>query len=357
MIFRRPLIAIDIGSSAIKLLEVAGPHLNIVRAIGAEKLPQGAVHDGMLQDPPTVRAALKRLIKRLGVSTFGRRVSLGLSGSSVLIKKITVLRKEDVEFEDQIFFEAEQHFQHNLADLHYNHHVLTPNPEGQSKISVVIVGAKMELVDQFISLIRSVGMRTGVVDCATFAAGNMFEFNYGMVRGFSALVNIGANIMQVSLYINGEYFYTREVTTGGEEYSRRIMDTLGMSHDDAENLKVAVSLGLVPIDEKIQAAFSESSETLVGEIQTTVDYFLQTGEAAPGLKKVNNVFLTGGGACSLGLNTSIAASMRLPVHVVNPFRRFDVGGNKEKALYIASQGHMFSVATGLALRKMYDDAA
>ena len=357
MIFSRSLVAIDIGSSAVKLLEVAGPQHSRIKSIGAEKLPSGAVHDGLIQDPPVVRAALKRLIRRLGISTFARRVSLSLSGSSVMIKKIVVLRKDDSTLEEQVFFEAEQQFQHNLADLYYNHYVMTPNPDEHTQVAVVLAAAKRELVEQYVTLIRSTGLRTGVIDCAVFAATNMFEFNYGLAKGFIALVNVGANLTLVSLFNNGEYLYTREVATGGEEYSRKIMGVTGMSRDEAESLKIALSLGASKMDETLQPAFAEASDTLVCEIQTTIDYYLQTGEAPPQLQSIDHIFLTGGGAYSLGLDAAIAASLQRPVHIVNPFKRFDIGTKPDQVRYVAAHGHMFSVALGLALRKMYDEVA
>ena len=53
--FKQPLIAIDIGSSAIKVVELTGRQHKKLRAIGLETLPRGSVVDGVVQDSEVVQ--------------------------------------------------------------------------------------------------------------------------------------------------------------------------------------------------------------------------------------------------------------------------------------------------------------
>lgn len=356
MLFSRPLIAIDIGSSAIKLVELSGSSSSKLRSVGIEMMPAGVVEDGMIQDAVVVGTVLKRLIRRLSLGTFGRRIAVALSGSSVMIKKIYITPKKDVGFEEQIFFEAEQNFQHDMSDLYYNHYVIKGLPRADGKVPVALVGAKRELVEQYVELMRSVGFRVGVIDCAVFAAGNMFEFNYGLAQGLVGLVNVGAALTQVSLYLNGEYLYTREFAIGGEEYTKKLIEVLGIDRVSAEKTKIAVSLGKVAASREVLQAIEDVSQALANEIQMTTDYFFQSSDVPQGVSGISHFFLTGGGAQTLGLDATIAAALQLPVHVISPFRKCDMAGSKVQFDFLSTQGHHFGVAMGLALRRINDEA-
>src|SRR4051812_21764950 len=116
--FGRPLIAIDIGSTAIKVVEMTGTKQKKLRAIGLEVLPPGVVVDGVIQNQDTVVQVLKELLKKLKISPRGRRAALSLGGSSVMIKKVALMKKEDEsDLGEQVFYEAEQQFQTDMDEL------------------------------------------------------------------------------------------------------------------------------------------------------------------------------------------------------------------------------------------------
>ncbi len=352
--FNRSLVAIDIGSSAIKVVEMTGQKQKKLRAIGLELLPAGAVVDGMIQNLETVETVLKNLLKKLKIRTGGRRAALALSGSSVLIKKVGIQAK-NADLAEQVFYEAEQHFQADMAEIYFDYTELDAVVSAGTEQPVLLVGAKREMVEQYIGLMRSVGLRTGVVECSAFSVSNMFEYNYGVVEGLTALVNIGAATSQVSLVTHGNYVYTRDLAIGGDEYSRRIMELLAVDRANAETLKVAVSQGDGSVPDELHKVLGEINEQLVAEIQVTIDYFFQSGDPASKDTGLTSIFLTGGGSRILGLDAALAAALQIPVQIVNPFQRVDVNPKKFQMDYILMQGHLYGVAVGLSLRAIGDN--
>ena len=353
--FQRPLIAIDIGSSAIKVVELSGAKLKRLGAIGLETLPPGAVVDGQLVNADAVGATLKELLVKLKIAPRGRRAALSLGGSSVIIKKVNVVAG-DKEFSDAIFYEAEQNLQADLSELYFDHHRIGPaestNEDGS--VPVLMVAAKREMVEAYLTLIRSVGMRTGCIECDVFSSANMFEYNYGIVDGLMAIVNIGAASTQVSIVSHGDYLYTRDVQIAGEEYTRQIMEAMGVERDSAENLKVAVSIGDGGVPSEVQKILGGINEQLVQEVQVTIDYFFQSPDA-PRDTGLRGLFLTGGGSRILGLDAALAATLSIPVQLVNPFQRIEINPKKIQMDYILSQGHLYGVAVGLGMRALKDN--
>lgn len=350
----RPLVAVDIGSSAIKVVEMTNTKSFQLKSMGLEILSPGAVVDGVIQNPDGVEVALKNLLQRLKISPRGRRASLALSGSSVLIKKVLVTASE-ADLAEQVYYEAEQQFQMDMADIYFDYwEVGEKSPNGTQQ--VLLVGAKRDMVEQYINLIRGAGMRVGVIECGVFSVANMFEYNYGVSDGLTALVNIGATVTQVSLVQAGDYLFTRDIAIGGEEYSRRIVEVLQVDRANAEALKLQASQGDQGVPAELHKILGELNEQLVHDIQVTIDYFFQSLEGGARGTGLTSVFLTGGGARTLGFDASLAAALQIPVQIVNPFQRLEVNPRRFQMDYILMQGHLYGVAVGLCLRTMGDKA-
>ena len=241
-----------------------------------------------------------------------------------------------------------------MSEIYFDYTELNVPVATEGERAVLLVGARREIVEQYIAVVRAVGMRTGVVECDVFSASNMFEHNYGQTNGLVAIINIGASVAKVCLIYQGQYLYTRDIAIAGEEYSRQIMALLGIDRNNAETLKVAISSGEKNVPPELQKLLGEINEQLVNDIQITIDYFFQSGDPAARDIGLSAVFLTGGGSRILGLDAAIAAVLQIPVQVINPFQKIDINPKKFQMDYILMQGHLYGVAVGLSLRAMDD---
>jgi len=353
-LFDRPLIAIDIGTSAVKMVEMSGRGSKQLRAIGLEMLPTGAVVDGTIQDVDSVGRVIKELLRKLKISATGRRAALAVSGSNVIVKRVAVDIAKGTEIGEQVFYEAEQHFQHDMSDLYFDYHEIKNAPNQDGKKPLILVGAKREMVENHIASIRNAGLRAGVVDAEVFSINNMFEYNYGRSEGLIVLINIGASSTQVSLIAQGVYLYTRDISIGGQDYTRQIMEVMGVERDNAESLKISASMGDASTPPEVQKALAATNDQLVAEIRTTIDYFFSSGEAAPDLGSLTGAFLSGGGSRILGLDAALAYNLGVHVKTINPFYRVEINPKRFQMDYLLMQGHLYGVAVGLAMRSVND---
>ena len=91
MLFRRSksLVGLDIGSSAVKAIELKPSGQTFkVSAIGVEPVPPDSIVDGAIMDSGAVTEALRRLFSSNKFKA--RQVVASLSGTSVIVKKITL---------------------------------------------------------------------------------------------------------------------------------------------------------------------------------------------------------------------------------------------------------------------------
>ena len=352
-LFSRSLLALDIGSSSIKLIELSGGRQKKVRAMANISLPAGVVQNGVIKDPAAVQEQMREFFKANRILAFGRRVCVTLSGNAVLIKRVSLAPDKDKELAEQAYYAAEQHFQHSMNDLEFDfYNIGSLNERGES--NVVLVGAKREAIDGLIEIVHGNRMKIGVVEADVFALSNMFEHNYGTSETIMVLINVGASCTQVTLVWRGEYLYTREIAIGGNEYTRRLAEAMAVDAAAAEAAKIAVSTFSQDPSEVISRLLSETNDQLVSEIQTTISYYLQgTDNAAPG-GPFTNAFLAGGACRVLGFEAALAATLQVPVGILNPFQNIQVNHRKFPADELAIDGQKYGVAVGLGLRNMGD---
>ena len=352
MLFDRPLIAIDIGSSSIKMVELGGTDsARRLNRFAVEQLPPGLVTDGTITDTAPVQAALSKLVKSVGVK--GRRATVSIGGSGVLIKKIAVPMGTDVAIDEQVNYAAEQAFQIDPAEL-YRDHVLLPTEDGKDgQIDALVVGARREIIEQYVSVVRGAGMRIGVIECSSFSLANIFEYSYGTVDGLCALISIGASYCQMSFLYNGRYIFNRDIPFGGEMYTRRIMEALGSSFENAEAMKLSASSGVQSAPQDVTSLISEVNSQIVGELNSTVAYFGQSGEIPAGTV-LKYAFLTGGACRTVGLDAAIAAMLQVPVYPLNPFQRLQISEKKFQMDQLMAVSPMLAVATGAGMRQKGD---
>ena len=349
----RSIVAIDIGSSSIKAVEIGGTGNNRrMNRLGMEVLPPRVVEEGLILDHDTLRNKIKELLKRLKVTTFLSQAGIAISGSSVIIKRVTLAKsKNDPDFYEYLYHEAEQYLQYDVSDL-YVDWVDLASSRGSS--SVLLVGAKRDVVEEYIALISSAGLKTAVVDCDALASINVVLHNVSAQSGLVAVANIGHNSTQVSVLANGDFAFTREISIGGNNYSEKIVEAMGLDLESAETLKITSSQGGREVSEECQNVIHEINTNLVGEIQATVDYYLQGEGSAGEMATIQKVYLVGGSSKILGLDSALQQAMQTQVVFVNPFQNVSVNNNKFPAQFLTQQGHMFGVAVGLGLRRIDD---
>jgi type IV pilus assembly protein PilM len=350
-IFSSSLIAIDIGSSAIKLVELGGKLKNKIVSLGFEPLPPGAMVGGVIQEKDPIQLALKNLISRHKLRTFLRRASTSLGGNSVILKKVN-FQADEGNIDEAIYYQAEQHLQYDMNDLYFDY-AIQESELVTTQVPVVLVGAKRETVDERLALLKSIKLKIGVVDCDVFALVNGFEHSYGSLDGVIVLADVGAASTQVVFIGHGRYLYSREISISGESYTKALSAEFGLSYADADKLKIDISLGKQQ-QPRAQQIIKELNQQFASDLQAIFEIFFQSGESLLGVNTAQAIFLAGGAARTWSLTDDLSLALQVPVAVMNPFQNVTVPKNFiSQSLY--EQSHLFGVAHGLGLRSFIEN--
>jgi len=340
-------IALDIGSTFIKLVHVkgAGKNYHLVK-FGMVPLPPEVIVEGAVMDAGRVVDAIKELVLAQKIAT--KQVNLSVSGSSVIIKRVAVADMTDEELAESIKWEAEQYIPFSIDDVNIDFQKLGPGPtEGQA--DVLLVAVKKDKINDYINLVKEAGLEPVVMDVDAFALANMYELNYQIEAGTTALLNIGASVMNINILRDGMSIFTRDITVGGNRYSEALMRDFGLSYEDAEKVKQGGEADGAD-REQVAATLSTVTEDIVAEVQRSFDFFRST----TGSDAVQRVLVSGGCAKIERFTALLAERLEVPVEVTNPFKNLKIDPKKFDTSYMTSVAPMFSVAVGLAIRRPGD---
>jgi len=352
MFFNNSLVAVDIGSSAIKMLELNGnAKRRGLKNFSVEALPKGAIERGTFVDPLVVTETLKKMVKKLGVK--GRRAAVAISGSGVSIKKVLINAGKDATIAEQVDFHASQAFQVDLAEMYYDYAEMGFVPGGGEGVEVLIVGGRREIVEQYVSVVKDSGLQLGVVEASALSLANMFEANYGILDGLVALVAVGASSTNISFIDRGRLLYSNDLMLGGDTYTAALAQTMNMPWSDAESLKISAGFGRTDLPPDFQRIISETNTMLASEVQQLFSGFAASSDSE-GAGLVKHIFVMGGGSRTVGIDAAIASSTGVPVHLANPFQNIEINERKFKLDHVINLSPMLGVSIGLGTRTKGD---
>ncbi len=346
---RRQLVGLDIGSSAIKLVQLKkSKGRYFLQKFGVKPLESEVIVDGTVMDEGRVVSAIRELFRETNVKN--KQVAISISGHAVIVKKISLPPMPDDELEEQVKLAAEQYIPFDINEVNIDFHVLPPETAGdaQGEMSVILVAAKKDKINELTELVKGAGLLPMIMDVDAFAIENMHAINYPMAQDeTTALVNLGASVMNVNIIRGGVSLFTRDIPLGGNRYTEAIQRETGLSYEEAEDKKKgdgdakAGALGSV-----IDGVNGE----VASEIARTVDYFKSSGTQTD----LDRVLVCGGVAKMSGLVHQLGDRMQIPVEVANPFGEIDVSGSGIDQDLLEELAPVAAVSVGLALRAVGD---
>ena len=344
----KSILGLDIGSSSVKAVEVAqrGDSFELLH-LGVAPLPHDAIVEGAFLNASAIADAIREAVAKSGSKA--RHAAAAVVGHSVIVKKITVPAMTAAELEESIRWEAEQYIPFDVNEVNLDFEILQPG-DAERPMEVLLVAAKRDLIDDYVNLISEAGLTPAVIDVAGFAVENAFEANSG-AHGDEvvAIVNIGAQTSTINVVAGGVPAFTRDIATGGNQYTAEIQRALSVGFDEAERIKIgergAESQDVVP--HEVEQAMRAVTNNLVGEIARSLDFF---GATAADMR-IQRIVLAGGSSRVPGLEVAFRERTGLEVELLNPLAKMLPTTRFEPEL-LDQVGPSLGVGIGLALRRV-----
>ena len=338
---KRPeVVGLDIGTSAVKVVELRpkGSAYEL-GGFGIAQVPAGAIQGGEVKQPDAVQQAIRQALVQGGVQA--TEAVIGVSGGSVIAKRVNLPKMSESELGESIRWEAEQHIPFDIDDVNIDFQILR---QDGPQLEVMLVAVKKGKVQSYADVVEACGLNVVVVDVDVFALETQYQHNEpGQGNEVVALVNIGHETTNTNILQGGMNVYARDIFVGGRQYASTIAQRFDLAPAEAEAI-VRGEQGSVSWVE-VEPVLDLVSQEIGQEIQRTLDYFGTTAEH----ERIQRIHLSGGCALIPGLQEFLAGQWGIEVIRANPFKRVDVGTGTDASM-VEKLAPLASVATGLAMR-------
>ncbi len=312
----RNLVGIDIGFSAIKIVELKKSKKNSYELVrhAFVPLPEGALIEDEIQNAEQITETITRAYKSGKFST--PNVCLGLWGPNTIARRLQLAGGTSEEIEDQVVWEAEQYIPFDVEDSSISFHIIGENEGGG--VDVVVAAARKDVIDSFKDLITNAGLKVKIVDLIQISLVNVFEKVAAedlaqAERSSWVLLDIGAQKTEFLIYKNGMISFAKQINIGGLMITEEIQRQMGVNYKEAEDLKITGDdKGNLP--EEIVEIIDAVIESFFGELKKTLDFYISStsDEAFTGC------YITGGSSQIPGLLEGLEALLGFQVRILNP---------------------------------------
>jgi type IV pilus assembly protein PilM len=357
---KNQVVGLDVGSQSIKLVEIDhGKKGRILKNFGIIGLPPDAIVEGTIKEMEIVSSAVKTLCRNLKVKN--RNVATSISGYSVIVKKIEMTDRDESELENTIQSEAEQYIPFDINDVNLDYDILRRGAEPSadtkdsggkspsSKMEVMLVAAKKDVVDDYVSLLQLSGLNPAVLDVDAFALQNAFEASAAEPEGCYALVNVGAEELGINAIKDGVSMFSRDSSYGGNQITEAIMSHFDVDFPEAEKIK----LGGEKLEKEksaLEEIFTSVVSEWVQEIKRALDFLANSYPE----ENIQKIMLSGGSSRIPGFRKYLEMDTNLPVEELNPFANLIINEKAFDSKYLSYMASQAGVAIGLALRSIGD---
>lgn len=349
-------IGVDFGHSHIKLVEVRRRgRQTVIQRAALLPISQGILHNGAINgaagsaahgvsvEESLLAAALAEINPGLRIDR--AVVAAGITGSSVIVRNITLTDVSDADLRPAVLQEMATLLRltpDTMEEHVFDYHVL-PGVDPDRR-EVVVVGLERQVMLSYVHLLRQARLAPHILDMAAFA------LPYALpAPGRICYIDIGAENTQVYITSDSEYLLFRLVPTGMSQLNKAIADAYRITPADALTLQKRVHIDTLlteaPGD---RTPLRHVIEEITGGVMQTFEFLRARQRASSITELLPAALLSGGGALQNGMCQLLSEETGLNIEIARPF----AGRPGAEALPpdVTALEPLFAGALGLALR-------
>lgn len=336
----KPIFGFDIGHGSLKVMQVerAGKHSRVV-GYGTASFSADAIEDGVITDHTAIAKATLALFNNqlIGDITSNRAV-VAIPSYRTFTRLITLPPLSGKELKEAVELEAEQYIPMPLSDLYLDYNVISRDAE---KIDLFAIAVPKRIVDSHVQLMKVLGLETVGVGTTIDAAGQLFLQDVQSDVP-AILVDFGSLSADITIF-DKHMLFSGTVSGGGEVFTNRIRETLGVSQAEAHIIKTKYGLSSSKKQKEITAALDPVLSQLAQEIRRMIRYYEDRYGSE---RKITQVVTLGGGANMPGLSEYLTSTLRLAVRACDPWEYCDFHGLQPPS---KADKPMYATVMGLSL--------
>lgn len=357
---RLPVAGLDISDRSVKYaqfrtLRSAARGARHTRAatlacFGEEEIPEGVIVSGVVEKGDVFTAVLRKIGEKAGRAFRASGMVVSLPEEKSFLRVFQLPKVIQGEIAGAIRWKIEEEIPLPSEDVIYDYEAVQPIRDNLDHRDVLVTAFPKSLVASYVRAVKDAGLTPVALELESQAIVRATAPDLHAAEA-NVVIDMGRTRASFILFVGGAIIFTTTVPVGGHMFDIDIARALGIDEQEAARIKEESGLAKDAYDGKVYAALAPSVETLARELRRVIGYHRDHAmHIHGGSPSVQKIFLSGGEANLLGLDTYLASAMRIPVVPADPFvaLRDTLSGPVPPLPHAAALA--FTAAVGLALR-------
>lgn len=334
----KPIIGVDISNTGVKIMSIDTKKW-LVLGYGSIDLEPVKVKEAIEGNSTYLSDNIKALLqdKILG-SLSSNRVILGVPTARSFSRTFTLPISAEKTLKDAVQIEADQYIPIPTETLYMDSAIIERT---KKDITVLMSAMSRVIVDNCVNAVESADLQVVLVEPGVNAVGRLLT---ATEEGHlpTVIIDIGPASTDIAVLDSGSIRVTGGLAIGGNTFTLDIAKSLGITLENAHQLKVLNGLNAGPRQEKIKAALNPSLERIIVETRKVIRYY---NERINDDRKLEQLLVVGGGSNVPGIGEFFTDSLIMPARVASPWQKLDFGKLPEPAKQFRSR---YITVAGLA---------
>lgn len=348
------VLGVDIGSSSIKAVQLKKEDgAAVLETYGELSLgPYDNVEIGRATNlgPEKLAEALKDLIREANITT--KNAGFSIPFTSSLLTSIEMPSVDVKQLNKMIPIEARKYIPVPISEVMLDWFILpSSGDKGEEKKSgktphteVLLVAIHNRVLNNYNRIVEESGLVTDFFEIEIFSSIRSV-LDQNLVPAM--IVDIGSSSTKIYIVEHGIVRISHIVNRGSQDITHGISRTHGISIARAEEVKRTKGLVGVDTDGDIKKVALLTLDYIFSEANRVLLNYQKKNN-----KNVNRAILTGGGSIMKGILELAHSRLETETVLGDPFSKVSAPAFLDHVL--KETGSEFSVAVGLALRKLHD---
>jgi len=314
-------IGIDLGNHSIKCVEVGlvskSPTILNFAIYESDKLKLDLNNEETLN---IYSLKLKEFFKELDFPT--NEVSLSLPESDVYLNVKIIPKMNDKEIRNYINLQATDIFPENIANLTYDYKII--DQKDSSNLEILIVAAKKEKIEKYVSLIKKAGLSPKIFEAKTISLSRIIDEKEG--KDAVMILDFGFQYSTLHVSLKRVPRFIKTISIGSNSLNKALIQNLNLSNIQAENYKKVYGMNSEVAEGKVYTYLKPLIDSFILDIKRSVIYFMDKNKNVT----ISKIYLTGGMAKLPGLEDYLQKNLNIPVEIYNPFVKVKVSTDLSK---------------------------
>lgn len=343
-----PAFGLDISDFTVKFVKILRSfdgQLSIAD-FGEVKLPEDIVTSGEIKKEKELALLLKNGLKTAEARHFHDQfVVATLPEEKSFVHLIQLPRMKPEDAGKAVRWELEGIVPMPIEELYFDYAIL-PTQEAIDHLDLLVTSFPRTLVESYVRVLEGAGFVPVALELESQAISRALG---GGEEGAFIFVDLGATRTSSMIIASSSLIFTLSIPLGGRDFDRAIAERMGVSIDQARDIKIKTGLAKGKDGRPFEALVPLAS-ALADELKKQIAFYREHSAHRHGMPAdISAIVLSGGDANLIGLANYLSLTLGKEVKLGNPLARL-LRQRRFVPPFPRNESLKYATAVGSALR-------